>query len=678
MVLVQNNRALICVNCQKVYSHKQSLVRHEKHCKGQEQTTDPKPDKSYECESCQKQFAYRASLYNHRRFCKGNVGANTSGDYLHDFAHLNRNVENLRSDLAVLQEKDKKLSRELKALQKRVKIKEKAIQKGLRAEPVGDSQIRKKFEQLSGRMCRVRRVRTWKYAIASFGGREQAMRGLIDLVCRQLTKEEVMLKYPYLFGTKATSCVLKLIHLREQKIISKREKFSKENYRRCVAYMFSAGSIISFNKWWSIVAADRQIKVRGNMCPIPLYPYDKLRRRVFSECKIQERVRNVSEILPGGFKCDSFCAAEGKYRPLDDAFVCLAEKLLQYESEPFLENLDGTFHFILCADGFPQGTNPGVDFTVSLAEFRSKIHSPNNCLLIMAANWKEDDEVCGIYLRYLVSKIKEIEQQSYLVNYQCGGESVSKTVYFKLAFFSGDQKWLATHLGELSCSATYFSPYCNVRRGECKNTAGSVGPALSMATWQEWSLEHRNSVPGKLAKLIQEFNEKNNGKEPSRSWVTEQLRERFQSRQEKPSNLGIYSLLIELCALHVSLNGWHDLFADFLVKFVSIEICPPSSNVHKFQSLACDHPFVIIAEILKNAGGGRLVAKLTSMWNEKAKSLDYRFRGLEVSLMCRTFHKITESLLPRIAKGDNPKLREGKMKKLCFFHTADALLTEIM
>ncbi len=303
------------------------------------------------------------------------MAATTGGNYLDEFAHQSRNVDILRREMAVLQEKDKKLSREIGVLKKRVRLKEKMIQKGLRVEPIADVQIRKKFEQLTDRMSRCHRARTWKYAIASFGGREQAMRGLIDLVCRQLTREEVTLKYPYLFGTKATSCVLRLIQIRDQ-------------------------------------------------------------------------VRSVSEVFPEGFTWGNCSVADGKYRPLDDALICLAEKLLQDQQESiFLENQKGTFHFILCADGFPQGTNPGVDFSVSLAAFRSNIHSPNNCLLILAANCKEDDEACTAFMAYLVTKIAEIEQKSYAVQYQCGDELKCEEVHFKLAFFSGDQKWLASHLG---------------------------------------------------------------------------------------------------------------------------------------------------------------------------------------------------------------------------------------
>ncbi len=61
MALHEINRALTCVKCQKVYSHKRSLTRHAKQCQGPEQTRDPKPiaDKlPFECESCQKQFAH--------------------------------------------------------------------------------------------------------------------------------------------------------------------------------------------------------------------------------------------------------------------------------------------------------------------------------------------------------------------------------------------------------------------------------------------------------------------------------------------------------------------------------------------------------------------------------------------------------------------------------------------
>ncbi len=205
-----------------------------------------------------------------------------------------------------------------------------------------------------------------------------------------------------------------------------------------------------------------------------------------------------------------------------------------------------------------------------------------------------------------------------------------------------------------------------------------MGPAgSSTAKWQEWSLEHRKSIPEKLGKLIREFKERNHGSEPSRSWITEQIREQFQSRQERPSNLGKYSDRIELCVLHVTLLVWHGLFADFLIKFVSIEICPAAGNQFKFDALQCGHPFVIITDLLKKAGGGRLAAKLKSMWNEKAKSLDYRFRGLEVSIMCQTFHKMTESLLSTISVGQNRKLRAAKMRKLCFFHKAGSLLREI-
>ncbi len=672
----------ICDHCQKRYQYRQGLHKHRKRCgfEREGEQIRPRPnvrsnepeqgqedggnELETECPNCKRKFAQRnRNFYYHKRRC---LGLNNDKEIL-------VSIDNLRSSVPKLTTEFKQLKRQQNCLLRQISRKrhyfsrkeneQKSLSICLKYRTWRTQRI---YQNVKNRTQRKRRDSAWKYLVAFFGNRAEATRAIFDIISDKVTVTE--LKRKDLFCSKAGHRVLRILAQRHfQQSVRQYEK-SEENFKRSTAEMFGGGTVTGKQKYSANRRSNRALQKRAKIPLVNLWPYDDLRLRVRQRCKIKERVRDLSEIMPSGLKSTEFAFAEGKYRPLDDALCALAEKLLQRGDVPWVNAQVGVFHFTLCADGFPQGKNPAVDFTVSLLEFGTDIHSPYNCLVIFAGNVKEDGDTSFLFCKYLEKKVAEVESTPHEVCYQSEQELKRILVHFKFAFVSGDQKWLATHLGELSCSATYPSPFCSVKKDDLTNIRGSVGPSGSGAEWEEWSMKLRFEIPAKLAEELNIFVQKNK-REPGRPWITGKLAE-WGVRQEREPPLGVLSKFFELCCLHVALNAWHDLFADFLLDFVVGKLCAGRSK-SKFTSLDSTHPFSIIVGILLESGGQRLGNRLKTMWDQKAKSLEYRFRGQEVVVMCQNFHKLTAHLRHHVSTVNE------WMMDLLLFHRLGFLLREI-
>ena len=88
--------------------------------------------------------------------------------------------------------------------------------------------------------------------------------------------------------------------------------------------------------------------------------------------------------------------------------------------------------------------------------------------------------------------VSEIENKTFQVN---GTE-----VKFTFTEFPNDLKMLAFLAGELSVSATYFSTFANVNRGNCDVVSGAFGTGPTH-TWQPWNYNQRVAIAKEVEKL---------------------------------------------------------------------------------------------------------------------------------------------------------------------------------
>ncbi len=672
----------VCEHCQKRYQQRQGLHKHRKLC-GKERervitvglgqnglhleegAKKTRRSDDAECPGCKRKFKKKGSSYfYHKKLC---LGLTNEKQVLGNIHNLRASVSDLKNEFLQLKMKQDRLRKQVSRKRHLFSLNQKQQKAISVTSKYRIWRSQRLYPNLKGRSQRKRRGVAWKYLISLFGSHSDAIQGIFDTICDKALVSD--LKRKDLFCSKGGLRVLRILAGRHFQQSVRLFERSEENFLRSTAAMFGGGAVTSKQKYTANKRSNRALQKRATIPLVNLWPYEDLRRRVRQRCKIKDCVRDLSEIMPTEMRGADFAFAEGKYRPLDDALCALAEKVLQRGEVPWVKGQVGLFHFILCADGFPQGKNPAVDFTVSLVEFGTDIHSPYNCLVIFAGNVKEDGDTSFLFCKYLEKKVREVEEQSYKIYYQSAEELRTTEIHFKFAFVSGDQKWLATHLGELSCSATYPTPFCNARKGELTDFRGSIGPSGSGARWEEWASAVRFEIPARLAKEVDRFVQKNKGREPARNWVTGKLAE-WGFRQEREPPLGSLSESFELCALHVLLNGWHDFFADFLLDFVVAKLCAGRSK-GKFASLESTHPFSIVVGILLESGGQRLANSLKTMWDQKAKSLDYRFRGQEVVVMCQTFHKLTEHLRHHVSTVNE------WMMELLLFHRLGYLLREI-
>ena len=81
--------------------------------------------------------------------------------------------------------------------------------------------------------------------------------------------------------------------------------------------------------------------------------------------------------------------------------------------------------------------------------------------LLFGANCSEDCEPVSRYVTMLKGQMTQTEKKTYPI--QVNGKEV--VLSFKFELLPNDMKYLAFLAGELSISASYFSPFADVKKG---------------------------------------------------------------------------------------------------------------------------------------------------------------------------------------------------------------------
>ena len=132
---------------------------------------------------------------------------------------------------------------------------------------------------------------------------------------------------------------------------------------------------------------------------------------------------------------------------------------------------EGAFKVAIGGDGAPFGKDDqAVAWLVSFLNCRTRVCSPAENFLLFGANCSEDCEPVCQYTTLLREEVTAIEGNPYSVEVE--GNKVSVSFHFEL--LPNDMKYLAFLGGELTISATYFSPFADVSKSEINNAQGSL------------------------------------------------------------------------------------------------------------------------------------------------------------------------------------------------------------
>ncbi len=91
--------------------------------------------------------------------------------------------------------------------------------------------------------------------------------------------------------------------------------------------------------------------------------------------------------------------------------------------------------------------------SVSLAEFNGDVHQPDNNLLIFCAVSKEDSPETLAFVNYLVNEMERMRGKKFVVEFRRNGRTMTEEIMFVCGRSTGDQKFIATVLGELNNAA---------------------------------------------------------------------------------------------------------------------------------------------------------------------------------------------------------------------------------
>lgn len=127
-----------------------------------------------------------------------------------------------------------------------------------------------------------------------------------------------------------------------------------------------------------------------------------------------------------------------------------------------------------------------------------------------------------------------IEGNSYPLEVE--GKQVSVSFYFEL--FPNDMKYLAFLGGELTLSATYFSPFADINKSEINHIQGSFGITAN-SKWKPWKYNDRVKIADAVAKKKEQLSTSKLKPSTKREKITSFIAQN-KSRQEFPPLIGTF------------------------------------------------------------------------------------------------------------------------------------------
>ena len=241
--------------------------------------------------------------------------------------------------------------------------------------------------------------------------------------------------------------------------------------------------------------------------PVPrLSTYQKLMARV-NQINIGD-LYDVKEVLCQGLSEEY--QVKGKFRNLQQLLLKMAQFYLsihKYRKDKldwFGED-EGAFKVAIGGDGAPFGKDDqAVAWLVSFLNCRTRVCSPAENFLLFGANCSEDCEPVHRYTTLLREEMTATEGKSYSVEVE--GNQVGVSFHFEL--LPNDMKYLAFLGGELTISATYFSPFSDISKSEINDVQRSFGLTPDNK-WKPWKYNDRIKVADAVTKKKEQLSTSN-------------------------------------------------------------------------------------------------------------------------------------------------------------------------
>ena len=376
--------------------------------------------------------------------------------------------------------------------------------------------------------------------------------------------------------------------------------------------------------------------------PVPrLFTYKNLLQRI-NEINTGE-LYDVRETLCNGL--DEECKVDGKYRDLLQLLIKMAHFYLNANKNrkdklSWFGNQEGSFKVAIGGDGAPFGKDDqALAWLVSFLNCGKRVCSSEENFLLLGANCSEDCEPVRRYVTMLKEQMTEIERKTYPTQID-GKETV---LSFKFELLPNDMKYLAFLGGELSISASYFSPFADVKKDDINNTQGTFGLG-PQNKWHPWKYNERIKVATAVEKKKVEVSRTSLKPSAKREKVTSYISQQ-KSRQEFPPLVGKFIDKAKADPLHLKNNAWQHWNASVLKYALS------RSNLGNCESISDVSPnscfgnyYYCIRFLVKATRLAKKIRKWFSDGRTKNKSLEYRFTGKESRLFCHNVMCIVQSL----------------------------------
>lgn len=244
-------------------------------------------------------------------------------------------------------------------------------------------------------------------------------------------------------------------------------------------------------------------------------------------------LHDVREILCIGL--DEERKVNGKYRDLQELLILMAKFYLTVNNhrndklDKFGE-WEGSFKVAIGGDGAPFGKDDqALAQLVSFLNCGKHVCSSGENLF--GANCSEDCEPVSRYVTILKGQMTQIEK-TYPI--QVNGKEV--VLSFRFELLPNDMKYLAFLAGKLSISASYFSPFADVKKDDINSVQGTFGQ-LSESKWHPWKYSDRIRVAAAVEKRKLELSKTNLKPSTKREKITSFILQQ-KSRQEFPPLVG--------------------------------------------------------------------------------------------------------------------------------------------
>ena len=368
---------------------------------------------------------------------------------------------------------------------------------------------------------------------------------------------------------------------------------SHENFARSLNVLYRGG-IVSKQKYNAIRSAlsmysdetgvhRKHITFMKNI-PVPkLFTYKNLLQRINQIDKGE--LYDVRETLCLGL--DEEHQVDGKYRDLLQLLKCMALFYLNVNRQRkdklnWFGKREGSFRVAIGKDGAPFGKD---NQALGFQNCGKRVCSSGENFLLFGANCSEDCEPVRRYVAMLKEQMTEIEGKPYPI--QVNGKETLLSFTFEL--LPNDMKYLTFLGGELSISASYFSPFGDVMKADISNPQGKFG-SEPQNKWHPWKYNDRvgvaAAVENKKIQVSKTALKESTKREKVTSFISEQ-----KSRQEFPPLVGTFIDRAKAEPLHLKNNAWqqwnasvlkHALSRSNLANCRSIFDVPPNSCFGKY------------------------------------------------------------------------------------------------